>query len=43
MPLYVAIRHIPSLSQDALKGAGARIKTCAVGMQTEGCDVRWLR
>jgi hypothetical protein len=43
MPLYVAIRHIPTLTQDALKGAGARINTCAVGMQTEGCDVRWLR
>jgi hypothetical protein len=43
MPLYVAIRHIPTLSQDALKGAAFRIKSCAAGMQTEGTDVRWLR
>jgi hypothetical protein len=43
MPIFVAIRHMPGLSADALKGAGARIKSCAAGMQTEGTEVRWLR
>jgi hypothetical protein len=43
MPIFVAIRHLPGLSADGLKGAGARIKSCAAGMQTEGTDVRWLR
>jgi hypothetical protein len=43
MPTFVAIRHLPGLSADALKGAGARIKSCEAVMQTEGADVRWLR
>jgi hypothetical protein len=43
MPLYVAIRTLPGVTPDALAGAGARVKTCAAGMRSEGTDVRWLR
>ena len=43
MPTFVAIRHLPGVTPDALHGAGARIESCAAGMRTEGTDVRWLR
>jgi len=43
MPLYVAIRTLPGITPDALAGAGARVKTCAAGMRSEGTEVRWLR
>jgi hypothetical protein len=43
MPTFVAIRSLPGITPDALAGAGARVKTCAAGMQSEGTDVRWLR
>lgn len=43
MPTFVAIRSLPGITPDALMGAGARIKSCAAGMQGEGTDVRWIR
>jgi hypothetical protein len=43
MPTFVAIRELPGITPDALMGAGARVKSCAAGMQGEGTDVRWLR
>ncbi len=43
MPMFVAIRDLPGITPDALAGAGARVKTCAAGMQSEGTQVRWLR
>jgi hypothetical protein len=43
MSTFVAIRTLPGVTPDALAGAGARVKTCAASMQTEGTDVRWLR
>lgn len=43
MPHYVAIRTLPGVTPDALVGAGARIKTCAAGMSSEGAQVRWMR
>ena len=43
MPLFVAIRSLPGISPDALAGAGARVKTCAAGMQSEGTPVSWVR
>lgn len=43
MPTYVAIRTLPGITPDALAGAGARVKTCAAGMQSEGTAVQWLR
>ena len=42
MPLYVAIRTLPGVTPDALAGAGARVKTCAAGMRSEGTEVRWI-
>jgi len=35
MSLSVAIRTM-------LAGAGAHVKSCAAGMQSEGTDVRWV-
>jgi hypothetical protein len=43
MTTFVAIRNLPGITPDALMGAGARVKSCAAGMQSEGTDVRWLR
>lgn len=43
MPTFVAIRSLPGITPDALAGAGARIKTCVAGMQSEGTEVRWIR
>lgn len=43
MPMFVAIRNLPGITPDALAGAGARVKTCAAGMQSEGTEVRWVR
>jgi hypothetical protein len=43
MPTFVAIRTLPGVTPDALMGAGARVKTCAAGMQGEGTPVRWVR
>jgi hypothetical protein len=43
MATFVAIRNLPGITPDALMGAGAQVKSCAAGMQTEGVDVRWLR
>jgi hypothetical protein len=43
MSTFVAIRTMPGVTPDALAGAGARVKSCAAGMQAEGTDVRWLR
>ena len=43
MPTFVAIRSLPGITPDALVGAGARVKSCVAGMQTEGTDVKWLR
>jgi hypothetical protein len=43
MPLFVALRTLPGVTPDALAGAGARVKTCAAGMRSEGTEVRWLR
>ena len=43
MPTFVAIRNLPGITPAALMGAGARVKTCAAGMQSEGTDVRWIR
>jgi hypothetical protein len=43
MPMFVAIRKLPGITPDALAGAGARVKTCVAGMQSEGTQVRWLR
>jgi hypothetical protein len=43
MPMFVAIRNLPGVTADALVGAGARVKTCVAGMQSEGTDVKWIR
>ncbi|MFZ4758457.1 MAG: nickel-binding protein [Burkholderiaceae bacterium] len=43
MPKFVAVRSLPGITPEELQGAGARIASCAAGMQTEGCDVKWLR
>jgi hypothetical protein len=43
MSTFVAIRSLPGITPDALAGAGARVKSCAAGMQSEGTEVRWLR
>ena len=43
MASFVAIRNLPGITADALMGAGARVKSCAAGMQDEGTDVRWVR
>ncbi|MCA3178605.1 MAG: DUF4242 domain-containing protein [Burkholderiaceae bacterium] len=43
MATFVAIRSLPGITPDALAGAGARVKSCAAGMQSEGTEVRWLR
>ena len=40
MATFVAIRNLPGITPDALMGAGARVKSCAAGMQGEGTDVR---
>ncbi|HMS79199.1 MAG TPA: DUF4242 domain-containing protein [Burkholderiaceae bacterium] len=43
MPTFVAIRSLPGITPDALAGAGARVKSCVAGMQSEGTEVTWLR
>jgi hypothetical protein len=43
MAAFVAIRSLAGITPDALAGAGARVKSCAAGMQSEGTEVRWLR
>jgi hypothetical protein len=43
MACYVAIRHLPGITPEALTGAGLRAKSCADEMTEEGIPVRWLR
>jgi hypothetical protein len=43
MPQFLAIRSMPGVTPDALAAAGAQVKTCVAGMQSEGVKVRWLR
>lgn len=43
MATFVAIRTLPGITPDALTAAGARVESCAAGMQSEGTEVRWLR
>jgi hypothetical protein len=41
--MFVAIRELPGITADALVSAGARVKTCVAGMQSEGTEVKWVR
>jgi hypothetical protein len=43
MPMFVAVRDLPGVTTDSLVGAGARVKSCVAGMQSEGTEVRWVR
>lgn len=43
MPQFLAIRHLPGVTPDALAAAGAQVKTCVAGMRREGVGVVWLR